>query len=63
MLEREGKVKIVKDVPAKTRLMEAIKKVKRGSSYQKEFKDIAFAHLYVSFWLLKNFFSNNYKGI
>jgi transposase len=33
ILEREGKVKveIVKDVSAETRLMETIKKVKRGS--------------------------------
>jgi GT2 family glycosyltransferase len=30
---------------------------------KKEFKDIAFSHLYVSFWLLKNFLSNNYKNI
>jgi transposase len=41
ILEREGKVKveIVKDVPAETRLMEAIKKVKRGSLiYTDKFK-------------------------
>jgi GT2 family glycosyltransferase len=30
---------------------------------KKEFKDIAFSHLYVSFWFLKNFFSNNYKSV
>jgi len=41
ILEREGKVKveIVKDVTAETRLMEAIKKVKRGSIiYTDKFK-------------------------
>ena len=39
ILEREGKVKIVKDVPAETRLMETIKKVKRGSTiYTDKFK-------------------------
>jgi len=31
--------------------------------FNKKFKDLSFSHLYVSFWLLKNFFSNNYKSI
>ena len=41
ILEREGKIKveIVRDVPVETRLMEAIKKVKRGSIiYTDKFK-------------------------
>jgi transposase len=33
ILKRKGKVEIVKDVPAETRLTKAIKKIKRGEHY------------------------------
>jgi len=31
--------------------------------FNKKFKDLSFSHIYISFWLLKNFFNNNYKSI
>jgi GT2 family glycosyltransferase len=31
--------------------------------FNKKFKDVSFSHLYISFWLSRNFFSNNYKSI